>query len=1468
MTAAISPLLLAHSAGAAVALQQTPAEQPGGAATPAPVPAPAEAKPNTATILAVQGQVQVRKAPEGEWAKAVAGDTISQGGAVRTGLRSALQVRVGAGQVMTIDRMSVVEFSELVNMANTDRTRLGVDYGRVVFQVQSTEFANDLQIQAADATLAVKGTEGGIDANPETGTESFGTETNDGTFSVTYPDGTESDVSGDDSTDTENKDPADKQSSDTDQDTGDSGSREGDESDVVDRSTGGSDTTQSDSGTEDAEPDAPIVGEDEDGDGLPDIDTGGSGGGDGEPPPPPPPPAPGAFSILSPMIGDMNVMSSATFTWGSASDAANYTLIISTNPDLSNPMFTFTGLTSTSHLVQGLQQGVMYYWRVIAFNETGSSQTSPANFNTLLPLPGDFALLTPTAGMLDVATTATFTWAASSNATTYTLIISTSPDFSTPFITLTGLTGTSANVPGLQPGVMYYWRIIAMNSAGDTQSGSATFTTVAPPPPPPPPPPPQTQPNDFLISDAGAGTSFQNSDLILHPLAQGSSDQELGSLPSAANQSYYGGGYGGIFGHDDGLAAILMPDGSRVVYFVRGGEYIDGSTHAYNDLYRATISPSGVLGPWTFVTKYYPEDGNTQEGLLNLYSPMLAGLAFFGSNENTDLFGILRGPDIYYNAYNSDMLVNVRRNPNSLDQVMSFTIPLEGALASSHQRGSLFLVANVPSYGDRPAPGQRGIYFGTTGASILEFDPRNNYLKGAWTQFDPFGDVRGGGDPGLFQPGEGTVFDPSASEQTARDLFMYEMDVKGAAWVGDRLHLSMTFDLDEGRPDGRSYPNNPFTVRFNPNPSSGGEYVDRITESSIGVQTALGETVLGSPAAATTLSTSGASFDDYTINPYFAQLAFGLQPIQSGFLVALYQYHFLETSWDYFDCLFDTADDDLFENIPAALLTFVNVEDGIGHVTAALRDPIRPMIPFIDHHPCSGATGEGIPSSFDFFIGSNTNISDLRGEPTSELRLQPLNEVYWMDGDDEYITDLPSYYGGRAGGSRQTRGGSGGAYGGVFREDGLTAIGAIHEGDLRSGNYFQLDTFYVYGGYEEQSDSGEFYTFNELYFESFADYGTNQTARGDDWSLIEKYIGSAIPGDYEYGEPVLAGLATVGTIRADSMNPSSIGLFGVLNNDFDRYYPFFDNGSSQIVDVQTDFNIATPNNLVTLMDFQVPLEGAIAGATERGSLFVVANIAETFTFDTARNTRGETPPFYRAIIEFDPRANYIANAWGGQDLEDDTGTIIDDDLSGAILTSLTDYQSPVRGAAFTGGKLVLTTIPAFDGGGAAREGAPVPQLVYFDPEADGDEDEPHVARIEAAGDFLSALGEANNIVASVPPPPALLQDTHTDPMNLANVNEYFSKVAYSQQALNSGVVKRIFEKHFLETALDANQCRQSMLFTTNLPGELQANVGYQNGFGRTAYNLRAPLDQSHPCATENNPAPRNGARAARRASAR
>ncbi len=69
-------------------------------------------------------------------------------------------------------------------------------------------------------------------------------------------------------------------------------------------------------------------------------------------------------------------------------------------------------------------------------------------------------------------------WSIASGATSYTVQLSTTTDFSTPLQSISNLTGTTASFSGLSALTRYYWRVGATNSVGTTWSSTWSFTTI------------------------------------------------------------------------------------------------------------------------------------------------------------------------------------------------------------------------------------------------------------------------------------------------------------------------------------------------------------------------------------------------------------------------------------------------------------------------------------------------------------------------------------------------------------------------------------------------------------------------------------------------------------------------------------------------------------------------------------------------------------------------------------------------------------------------------------------------------------------------------------------------------------------------------------------------------------------------------------------------------------------------------
>ncbi|MBN8645333.1 MAG: PQQ-dependent sugar dehydrogenase [Planctomycetes bacterium] len=99
-------------------------------------------------------------------------------------------------------------------------------------------------------------------------------------------------------------------------------------------------------------------------------------------------------SLVSPSNGQVGVAVNPTLAWSPSSNAATYSVVVATDPGLTNVVTSATGLAGTSWIVNpNLSQGVTYYWGVTAVNPNGSNASLPSNFSfttiTPPPCPGD-----------------------------------------------------------------------------------------------------------------------------------------------------------------------------------------------------------------------------------------------------------------------------------------------------------------------------------------------------------------------------------------------------------------------------------------------------------------------------------------------------------------------------------------------------------------------------------------------------------------------------------------------------------------------------------------------------------------------------------------------------------------------------------------------------------------------------------------------------------------------------------------------------------------------------------------------------------------------------------------------------------------------------------------------------------------------------------------------------------------------
>jgi phosphodiesterase/alkaline phosphatase D-like protein len=182
------------------------------------------------------------------------------------------------------------------------------------------------------------------------------------------------------------------------------------------------------------------------------------------------PPAPAAAA------GTAITQTSFTANWTAAPSATGYRVDVSLASDFSSFVVNNANAGNvTSYNVSSLTAGTTYYYRIRAYNASGTSvSSSTINVPTVSPAPA------ATAASAVSASGFTANWSAATSATGYRLDVSASNTFAT-FVTgyndLNVNNVTSYVVTGLTAGTTYYYRIRSYNSSG-TSGASSTINVL------------------------------------------------------------------------------------------------------------------------------------------------------------------------------------------------------------------------------------------------------------------------------------------------------------------------------------------------------------------------------------------------------------------------------------------------------------------------------------------------------------------------------------------------------------------------------------------------------------------------------------------------------------------------------------------------------------------------------------------------------------------------------------------------------------------------------------------------------------------------------------------------------------------------------------------------------------------------------------------------------------------------------
>jgi len=177
---------------------------------------------------------------------------------------------------------------------------------------------------------------------------------------------------------------------------------------------------------------------------------------------------------------------SFTANWSSVSGATGYRLDVSPNNSFSTYVAGYHDLNvgnTTSRSVTGLNASTTYYYRVRAYNASGTSGNSNVvSVTTLSPTGPPVAITTP--ATLIASFSATLNGSVDPHGLTTTVYFQYGTTISYGHTTLSQIkTGNtyqsiSTNVSGLTANTTYHFRLVATNSAGTRYGVDRTFTTL------------------------------------------------------------------------------------------------------------------------------------------------------------------------------------------------------------------------------------------------------------------------------------------------------------------------------------------------------------------------------------------------------------------------------------------------------------------------------------------------------------------------------------------------------------------------------------------------------------------------------------------------------------------------------------------------------------------------------------------------------------------------------------------------------------------------------------------------------------------------------------------------------------------------------------------------------------------------------------------------------------------------------
>jgi Leucine-rich repeat (LRR) protein len=181
--------------------------------------------------------------------------------------------------------------------------------------------------------------------------------------------------------------------------------------------------------------------------------------------------APPEPQLIYPPDYEDEVSTTFTFTWREATGAVSYEFQLAINSNFNPTVIQEAGVKENSFFISGLDENQLYYWRVIATYSFDTNDSDTWEFYTVssLPRPDTTYLSSPKDGDVNQPLIITLKWDPESNSDNYYLQVAENSSFSESdfFIDHPNIESTSYDLSGLNYDKTYFWRVRAINAAGE-----------------------------------------------------------------------------------------------------------------------------------------------------------------------------------------------------------------------------------------------------------------------------------------------------------------------------------------------------------------------------------------------------------------------------------------------------------------------------------------------------------------------------------------------------------------------------------------------------------------------------------------------------------------------------------------------------------------------------------------------------------------------------------------------------------------------------------------------------------------------------------------------------------------------------------------------------------------------------------------------------------------------------------------